>query len=71
MHLNEFQMFGFIITFVLFGEKNVIYTNTLLIYLINPIVHYCNHYMNMYVESYTESHSSRLAEVMEMGGIDN
>ena len=30
---------------------------------------YCKyHYLNMHVESYTESHSSRPAEVVEMGG---
>ena len=47
------------------------YINTLLIYLINTVVHYCNHYVPLHerdVESYTESHSSRPAEVVEMGG---
>ena len=44
MDLISFQIFAFILTFCfILGENNVIYTNTLLIYLINTVVHYCNH----------------------------
>ena len=39
-----FKCFGFILTICFIWRKNnVMYTNTLLIYLINTVVHYCDH----------------------------
>ena len=60
--LINFKYFGFILTFCFIWRKNnVMYTNTLLIYLINTVVQYCNHQVPLHEQvcSHTlKSHSS-------------
>ena len=49
---NGFELIsnvGFILTICFIWRKNnIMYTNTLLIYLINTVVHYCNHYVPLH-----------------------